>query len=482
VVMGIAKKSGTSPAKLLMPLAFASILSSSVTVVSTSTNLVVSGLMTSANLAPLGMFELAPVGVPIALAGLVYVFLSRHWIPDRAPSATLTDDFELQGYLSEIVILPGSSLVGKSLAEARIEELFGLQVLRIMRAGTGAKGTNGTRLMAPRARTVVQEGDILIVEGSSENILKIKDAAGVEIKSDVKLGDPDLTDEDIALVKAVLLPGSPLIGQTLKLQRFRDRYGPQVLGINHKGVNVVRQISQTHLSLGDVLLLQGRPRDISRIHESGVVSVISSMEAMTEIRPRRRRAWLAAAIFAGALALATFKVLPLPVAVMLGALLVFVTGCIRPQEAYAAVEWKALVLIGSILCLGAAMDHTGTAKYVAAGIVSATGVTDPTWLLTIFFALSVILTQVMSNQAAAVVVLPVAIQAALQAGLEPRTFAVMVAVASSCSYLTPLEPACLMVHGPGHYRFIDFVKIGFPLTILIYVIAILLVPWFWPVR
>jgi di/tricarboxylate transporter len=206
------------------------------------------------------------------------------------------------------------------------------------------------------------------------------------------------------------------------------------------------------------------------------------MEQVDEIRPRRERAPLAISIFVGVLALVTAGVLTLPLAVMLGALLVFVTRCITPEEAYARVEWKAIILIGSMLSLGAAMEHTGAAKYLAGQLVSLTGSGQPLWLLTVFFALTVLLTQPMSNQAAAIVVLPIAMQTALHAGLNPRPFAMMVAVAASCSYLTPLEPSCLMVYGPGHYRFADFLKIGSVLTLLIYAVAITLVPIFWPLR
>jgi di/tricarboxylate transporter len=170
----------------------------------------------------------------------------------------------------------------------------------------------------------------------------------------------------------------------------------------------------------------------------------------------------------------------LPVAFLTGAFLTFVTRCITPQEAYREIEWKALILIGSMLALGAAMEETGTAEYLAGKIVELTSETDPVWLLTGFFALTVALTQPMSNQAAAIVVLPLAIQTAIQADLSPRTFAMMIAVAASTSYLTPLEPACLMVYGPGRYRFFDFLKVGALLTVFIYVIAIVLVPLLWP--
>jgi di/tricarboxylate transporter len=185
-------------------------------------------------------------------------------------------------------------------------------------------------------------------------------------------------------------------------------------------------------------------------------------------------------VFASALLLGALKLVSLPVAMLLGALGAFLTGCITPEEAYREVEWKVIILVGSMLALGVAMEATGTAQYLAAQVVRLAAGTSPVWLLTAFFALTVLLTQPMSNQAAAVVVLPVAIQAALQLQLNPRTFAMMVAVAASCSYMTPLEPSCLMVYGPGRYRFVDFIKVGLPLTAVIGAIAVALVPRVWP--
>ena len=474
MVFGIAKKSGVRASRLLMPLAFSSIVTSSVTLVSTSTNMVVSGMITSYGLPPMGMFELAPVGIPIAVVGLVYMFLARRFIPDRGAPAGLTEEFGVRPYLSEIVIQPGSTLAGKTLGGANFGQQLGLEVLRIIR--------NKKQSITPRASTALMEGDVLLVKGTQEDIVKVKDTAGVEIIADAHLSDPDLATEETALVEAALLPGSPLIGRTLKHRRFRESYGLQVLGINHHGVNIVAKLSQTLLTLGDVLLVQGRRQDIVSAHENNAFRVLGPMEQIDEIRPRRERAPLAIAIFVGVIALVTARVLSLPMAVMLGTLLVFVTRCITPPEAYARVEWKAIILIGSMLSLGAAMEHTGTAKYLATQLVSVTGSVDPFWLLTVFFALTVFLTQPMSNQAAAIVVLPFAIQTALQLGLNPRTFAMMIAVAASCSYLTPLEPACLMVYGPGRYRFTDFLKIGSVLTVLIYIVAIVLVPLVWPVK
>jgi len=320
------------------------------------------------------------------------------------------------------------------------------------------------------------------VEGTQEDILKVKDVAGVEIKADVHLSDPDLEAGEMALVEAIVLPGSELLGRTLKRFRFRERTRLQVLGVNHHGQNVVEKISRVPLQLGDVLLLQGRREDLRRLHDENLFKLLSPIEAMEEKRAIVRRAPLAIGIFVVCLGLATAKLMSFPFAAMLGVFLVFITRCITPEQAYARVEWKAVILIACMLGLGAAMEHTGAAKYVAKVLLSLSKEVSAFWLLTAVFALSVLLTQPMSNQAAAIVVFPIAIQTALQAGLNPRTFAMMVAIAASCSYLTPLEPSCLMVYGPGRYRFRDFVKVGALLTLLIYVIAIVLVPRIWPLR
>jgi di/tricarboxylate transporter len=474
VVIGIAKKAKISASKLLMPLAFSAIVSSSVTLVSTSTNMVVSGMMTSYDMPAMGMFELAPVGIPITLVGLAYMFLIRRFIPDRQAGVDLIEEFGVRPYLSEIVIQPGSNLAGKTLGESKVAQQLGLAVLRIVR--------DNSQKLAVRANTTLREGDTLIVEGSQADILKVKDTAGVEIVADAKVSASDLAMENTVLTQAVLLPGSPLLGRTLRRERFRESYGAQVLGINHQGTNVIRKLRDVPLRLGDVLLLQGSPENLNRLQESGVVRILGTSETMENVRPRMGRAPLAIAIFVAVLALVTARVLSLPIAVMLGALLVFLTRCITPEEAYARVEWKAIILIGSLLGLGAAMEHTGAAKYLAWQLVSLTGTSQPLLLLTVFFALTVFLTQPMSNQAAAIVILPIAIQTALHLEMNPRTFAMMVAIAASCSYLTPLEPACLMVYGPGRYRFADFVRIGSVLTILIYLISIILVPLVWPLK
>jgi di/tricarboxylate transporter len=465
IVIGLANRARINASRLLMPLAFASILTSSVTLVSTSTNIVVSGLMTQYRLPPMGMFELAPVGVPIAVAGLLYMhLLGRRLIPDRADPDETTNHFGVRQYLIETVILPDSPLIGKTLAEAALGRDLDLTVVQVVR---------GEDHYMPRANRRLKADDVLLVEAPRDEILKIKDTVGIDIKA----GEPELESEDVRLVEVILLPRSPLIGRTLRSYRFRERHRVQVLALNRHGETIRRKISQIPLRTGDMLLMQGHPADIAALDQAHLVTVISPVE---DKRPNWQRARMAVAIFIGALAAATLNLVSLPVAVLAGVLLVFLTGCITPEEAYQEVEWRAIILIGSMLALGKAMEYTGTAEFLAGRIVQVVGLANPLWLLSAFFMLAVLLTQPMSNQAAAIVLVPVAIQTALQLHLNPRTFAMMIAVAASTSYLTPLEPSCLMVYGPGRYRFVDFLKVGALLTLLIYLISITLVPIIWP--
>jgi di/tricarboxylate transporter len=478
VILGISQRakftasSSGAASRLLMPMAFAAILASSVTLISTSTNVVVSGLMTQNGLPPIGMFELTPVGIPILIIGVGYMLvIGQRLIPSRPTPANFSDTFNLRPYLAELRILPDSSLIGSTLAQSGLGRDLDLTVVAIIR--------DGERVLAPTADTLLQSGDALLVEGSSEDILKIKDIAGIDIQADMKFSDNDLQDNNLRLAEVVLLPRSLFIGRTLRGLRLREKYQIQVLAISRRSGLVHSKISHTRLSMGDVLLVQGNQKEIAALQVENAFDVLGLVEPQ---RINRRNALIVGVIFVGMLALGTFNVLPFPVAMLLGALLVFLTRCITPEEAYRKVEWKVIILIGCMLTLGLAMQYTGTAEFLASRLIALVGDWHPIWLLSGFFLLTVLLTQPMSNQAAAAVVIPVALQTAVQLGLNPRTFAIMIAVAASTSYLTPLEPACLMVYGPGRYRFLDFLKVGGLLTILIYILAIGLVPILWPLR
>jgi di/tricarboxylate transporter len=470
IVIGLAHRAKLSPGKFLMPLAFSSVLAGSITLISTSTNIITSSLMTKYDMPAMGMFELTLVGIPVAVVGMLYMLtLGRRLVPDRIPTK---DDQQLSVdlYMAEVLILPESPLSEKTLREAALGRDLDLKVLQILRE-------DGPRIQ-PQADTRLQEGDLLLVEGERENVLQVKEMSGIAMRADIEFSDPTQSAEDIMLTEVILTPGSPLIGRTLEGLRFRETYELQVLAINRHGETLRRKMSHIRLATGDVLVVQGDHAQIVALGSQGIFRILSTIE---EQHPNGRRAPIAIAIFVGTLAIATFGLVPLPVAVLLGAMLVFVTRCITPEEAYSRINWRALILIASMLGLGEAMEATGTAQYLAGLITGLVSNTSPYLILTSFFVMAVMLTQPMGDQAATVVILPVAIRTALQLGLNPRSFAMMIALTSSCSLLTPLEPACLLVYGPGHYRFVDYIKVGIIPTILIYVIAILMVPLLWPI-
>lgn len=470
VVLSISRQMKVNPSKLLMPLAFASILASSVTLIGTSTNLVISGLLVNAGLEPLGMFELTIVGLPVLLVGLVYMFtVGVKLIPERGEVQEITEDFEIQPYLTEVEILPASTLVGKTLGEAGLGRDMDLTVIRVVH--------DGEKVMAPTAELLLSAGDLLLVEGSRDVLLGIEENSGFDLQARKHVLDADLQSSEIGLFEVVLLPNSVMIGRSLRDLKFRQKYNIQVLGINRSGEQIHERLSQVRLAAGDELLVQGDRKNLSLLDRDRTLRLIRPVQWR---QLRGSQAIWSAALFLIPLVLAGLNLAPIGVAVLTAAFLAFVSRIITPEEAYKMVEWRLLILIGSMLAIGQAMQVSGTAEYLAGQIVQLTGGLEPIWLLAGFFILAMLLTQPMSNQAAAVVVVPIAIQLALQLGLNPRTFAVMIAVGASSSFLTPLEPAALLVYGPGKYKFVDFPRVGLLLTGIILVIAMILVPVFWP--
>jgi di/tricarboxylate transporter len=468
LVIGYAAKIGVSPARFLLPLAFASILTSSVTLISTSTNLVVSDFLTRFQQAPMGMFELAPVGIPITIAGLLYMWLVGVRLMRQRPEQTTDEKIGERKYQADAVVTADGPLVGKLPREALVPDA-GITVVKVLR---GAETIRGERRISDLS---MRPGDELIIEGLRADLLKIKDIDGLDFKADVHLAKPEVDPQEMTIVEGVLLPRSPLIGHSLRSLDFTERYGLQVLALHRVG-RVPATISAARLRLGDVLLLQGTRADVRALERGNLFNIFGGVETG---RLNFSRAPVAAGIFALAMAAVTLNLVSLPVAALAGAFLMLVTRCLSPEQAYAQMEWKALVLIGALLSLGAAMEATGAGRYLAQQLIGLVG-SGQYGLMTCFFVLTVGLTQPMSNQAAALVVLPIAMQTGLELGGDPRGFAMMIAVAASCSYLTPLEPSCLMVYGPGKYELWDFFKVGAPLTVLIYLIAIALVPWAWP--
>jgi di/tricarboxylate transporter len=466
LAIGSARRAKMPVSKLLMPLAFASILSSGITVISTSTNLVVSGELPKYDLPPIGFFEMAKPSLVISGLGLLYLlFVAPRLIPNRDVDDVL-ESYNLRKYISEVVIAKGSSLAGKSLGESRFGESLDLAVVGLRRGET--------RILAPRPTVVLREGDVLLVEGRAEDILLVKDAAGIEIKPDFKLSDPDLVSEKVRMVEAMVVPRSRLIGRTLRASLFRERTGLVVLAIH--GRASVSPLSRHAFEAGDVMLLQGDIENIQRVNPRDLVL----LEDKSAHHPRTIKSRIAMAIFVVCIVLAATKLLPMSIAFLLGVPALILTRCLTPEETYESVDWRLIVMIGALMALGAAMTKTGAAQVLADGIVRWVSPLGGRALLAAFFLLTVLLTQPMSNQAAALVLLPVAIQVARNVGIEPRTMVMAVTFAASCSFMTPLEPSCVLVFRPGHYRFGDFVRVGGGLTLIVFVASMFLIPLYWP--
>lgn len=491
VVLGIAHRARVQPSKLLMPLAFGAILGGTCTLIGTSTNLAVSGALAKLGqngellqrfnigpepLAPFTMFELTPVGIAIVVVGMLYMLLvGLRLLPARGSADSLVEQYGMRQYISEVVVVEGSPLAGRTLEEGNLSEILDLTVIGIIR------GTQGR--LPPRGEEVLQEGDLLLVQGRMEDILRVKEEAGIEIRPDFELQPHDLEAGDVELFEVMILRGSEMTNRTLRSLNFRDRYDLTVLAINRHGMALLTKLSTVTLRFGDVLLVQGTKEGVERLTSDGHVLLLEGAGLQGQ-RERAGKRWWAVGAF---LVFLFFSVLhlaqvPLAIAVLFGVLILLASRALHLREVYELIDWRLIVLIAGMISFGTAMEKTKADQYLADIIVNNFQAYGGVAVLAGFFALTVALTQPMSNQAAALVVLPIAVKTALALGLNPRAFAVAVTYAASCSFLTPLEPACVLIYTPGRYRFLDFFKVGSILTVAVFAIVVLLVPYFWPLR
>lgn len=477
VVMGLSERAKIPPSKLLMPLAFGAILGGSCTLIGTSTNLAVSSSIQRYGMAPYTMFELTTVGVAIAAVGIIYMMvIGVRLLPRRGGEDEFTEQYHIREYVSEVLVLPNSPFVNKTLGEANINRELELGVIGIIR--------DKDKRIAPSPFEIIKANDLLVVEGKISNILRVKSEVGIEIKADFKLNDRVLESGEVELFEVLVLRDSSLVGQTLKRLDFRRNHDLTVLAINRHGETIIETLSSTPLEFGDVLLVQGKRRLVEPLVVSGEVLLLEDVSAGTVRSDKRKWALGAFGLFI-ALSLSKYYLpieIPLVIAVLIAVLLLLATQTIRYSELYSLIDFRLLVLIACMISFGTAMEKTSADVFLAGLIQYYFGQFGPTAVLAGFYVLTVVLTQPMSNQAAALVVLPVAVKTAIALGLNPRTFAVAVTFAASSSFLTPLEPACVLVYTPGRYRFFDFVKIGSILTVVVFIVVIVLVPIFWKLQ
>ncbi len=472
LVLNIAREKKLSPSKMLLPLSYAAILGGACTYIGTSTNIIVGTIYAAGDRPPLQMFEFTGLGLVLLGLGTVYMLtIGQRNLPSRPTEASLTEGYRLREYLTELVIRADSPLLDKTLRETDFSRLLDIEVLEIQR------GNHKLRLFLQEIR--LRAGDILIVKGNLENILKIRDTEGVDILAEVKLSDRDLKSEDVTLAEAVISPDSFLIGRTLKEANFRQRYQATALAIRRHGSQIRDKLGRVRLQVGDMLLVQVRKGVLGNLrHDSDFMLILEESQGSDF---RFSKLPIAVLIFLGVIAAVASQRLPIELAALFGALLMVITSCLSLRQAYLAVDWRIVILIGGTLALGTAMEKTGTANAIADILVGWSGALGPVALIAVLYLLTMGLTELMSNNATAALLTPIAISIAHQGGWDPRPFAFCVAFAASCSFLTPIGyQTNTMVYGPGGYRFTDYFKVGAWLSLISWLAATLLIPRLWP--
>ncbi len=467
-VTGMARKHKWCPSKFLMPLAFASILGGTCTLIGTSTNVAVRGYLESVGLPPIGFFELTPVGLVIVVVGTLYmVFIGRRLLPAYKVSDDLTGDYGLREYLSEIIIKEKSPLVGQTLRDSDLGKLD-FRVLKILR---------NEKAMVPRAMLTLEAGDVLLVNGPVESLMKVRETEGIDINPGVKFTDRELKGDNLEILELLVAPQSGLRGRRIQDLDLPARLGVAVLAINRHGQNLREKIKTVRLETGDLLLVQGPRESMESLQHSPDFATFGEQNSTSH---RDARGLLVLGFLIAGVILSATGLVPLSAGLLAAAVAAVLTRCMPMHKVYSCVEWRLLVLIAGMTAFGLAMEKTGAAAWVANLIVGGLEPLGGVFILAGFVVLTVILTQPMSNAAAALVVLPIALSTAEKLGLEGRSFAIAITFAASVSLIAPFEPSSLLVYGPGKYRFFDFIKVGGPLTLLLIVIIVGLVPLIWP--
>ncbi len=472
ILIGVAKDTNFSTSKLLMPMSFASMFGGVCTLIGTSTNILVSSISESQGQPAFSMFEIAPLGIAMFLVGTTYMLLvGVRLIPDRRTEADLLGSFNLREYITEVVLLDTSSSVGKQIKDAPIVKEIDINIIEIQR------GDDFVPL--PAATEVLRAGDVLRVRCDLEKFKKIHQRQGVVFKPQYEWKDEDIQGTDAKLVEGVIAPHSEFIGKTLKDLRFREEFGATVLALRHRGVLMREKLSETRLDAGDALLLEVRKRRFSQLSQSRAFVIISEVE---QERYRKSKIIPAILIVCGVIITASSGLMDIVGAAIIGAVLMILIGCIRMQEAYKAIEWRIIFLLAGVLALEAAMDHSRAGELVSKQIISTVGAWGPIAMISAFYLMTFVLTEMMSNTATAALLTPVAIATANTLNVSPRPFLVAVMFAASASFMTPVGyQTNTLIYGPGQYRFADFLKVGTPLNILMWITATILIPYFWDV-
>ena len=476
----VARRSGFKISRLLIPLAFGTLLGGSATLF-TTTNIVVSGVLKDNGYRGFGVLDFAPVGLPVAIAGITYmVLLGRRLLPKerlaergevlRQAEDDLLSTYHLCDRLFRARIPAGSALIDCRLGESTLRENYGINVVAVER--------NGGKVLAPMPDFVFQQGDVMLLEGRLDEF-RLRDVEPyLEIQSIPQYRESDLESSAVVILEVVLTPRSQLIGQTLKEAHFREKYGMVALAV-WNGERVIRTgLADLKLAFGDALLLQGPRERLPLLRLSSDLILLSAEE--DAVKKVSAKAPLALGIFALTVAVAASRFFSVGEVMLTGALLMVILNVMTMEQAYRVIEWRIVFLVAGMLPLGMAMTKTGATTLFAKALTDIVGPFGPQALLLGLLTLTVLLSQAMKGAAVSAVIAPIAIQAAVQIGVDPRAMAMGVALATSMAFITPLgHPVNILMMGPGGYRFKDFFKVGLPLTVLLFIIVLVTLPVFW---
>jgi di/tricarboxylate transporter len=471
-VLSWCRRTGRSPSRYLMPISFAAIIGGTVTLIGTSTNLVVSGLLENAGEPRMGLFEIGAVGLPFAVAGLlVLVVLAPRALPERrAPSEGV--DADAREFTVEMVVVGDSAIAGRSVAEGGLRNLQGVYLVEVER--------DNHRISSVRPDEVLAEGDRLTFAGNVTRILDLQQMRGLASVEERHFGAVGSAIER-RLYEAVIAPGSALAGGTLKQAGFRGRYGGAVIAIHRAGEHVAGKLGEVALRPGDVLLVLAGPAFRPRALDRRDFLVVAPLAG--DAPAREEKAPLVGLIVVALLAVAGTGVLDILPAAFLAAFAVVALRILTPTEARDAVDIDVIVVIAASFGIGAAIESSGLASSLANVLVEPFGAAGDLGLLFGVLLATMVLTELITNNAAAVLLFPVALATATEAGLDPRPFAFAIAIGASSSFLTPIGyQTNTMVYGIGGYRFGDYARLGFPLSLVMIVVSMLVIPWAWPLR
>lgn len=471
-VITLAREHGRAPSKLLIPLSYFSQLAGVMTLVGTSTNILASELTARQGYGAFGMFEFTKIGVLCFLTGALYILLvGRKFLPERQAAREVTETYHVKEYLTEVIILPDSPLVGKSLAEERVRTQFDIHVFEIFR--------DGRKLGHPLMENKLQAGDILFVKANTDQLLEIKALEGVDIEPEVRLREArELASDMRGLLEVVISPNSDLIGGTLKSTQFHHRYNATVIAIRKHGELIQERLASVPLNFGDTLLLRGSKVALEQLKRNPAFIVTEEVQIEAF---RTGKAPVALAIIGGVVGGAALG-MPILVTAIVGCVLMVLTGCLRVNELHESIRWDVIFLLAGVIPLGLALERTGAALWLANLAAQPADDVPPVVLLLIFYVMAMILTELISNNATVVVMVPVGVATATALGLDPRAFVLAIMFAASTSFSTPVGyQTNTMIYGPGGYKFLDFTRVGGPLNLLLAVVTPVYIYLLWGV-